>query len=149
MHAAGAGTALTLYENRGCGDGPRELSPAAWSRRYLPAKVRAGLDDVLLSYYEPQCGGLRPRQRTWTNRFQTLHRLFPNAQLGFGEIGMPRPATTHTAARAGSIVRYYYGLRLPLRSYVGGEFYWYYVEDMTPWRHSPLWHTLRRTITQP
>jgi hypothetical protein len=61
---------------------------------------------------------------------------------------MPRPATGRTTARARSIIRYYYGLHVPLTYFVGGDFYWYYVEDMTPWAQSPLWRTLRTVITQ-
>lgn len=138
----GVRTALTLYENAGCGDGPRELSPIAWSKRYLPASLRDGLAYVLLSYYEAQCRGLRPGATAWTRRFVALHRLFPNALLGFGEIGLPEPATSSTRGDAASLISYYYGLRIPLRYYIGGGFYWYFAEDMVPWRHSPLWHAL-------
>ncbi len=144
VHRLGGRTALTLYENRGCGDGPGELSPVAWARRYLPARLRAGLDFVLLSYYEPQCAGQRPSPREWARRFFALHRLFPRARLGFGEIGLPEPATPSTRATAASIITYYYGLRLGLPYYVGGGFYWYFAEDMVPRRSSPLWAALAR-----
>jgi hypothetical protein len=149
VNAVGAATAPTLYENRRCGDGPGELNPTGWSRRYLSAEIRRGIDEVLLSYYEAQCNGRRPSRQEWTRHFAALHRLFPNAQLGFGEIGLPRPATAGTTATASSIIRHYYRLQLPLPYYVGGGFYWYYVEDMTPWSQSPLWHTLRRSVAQP
>jgi hypothetical protein len=148
VNHAGAATALTLYENQGCGDGPHELIPVAWSRRYLPTAMRDHISDVLLSYYEPQCHGRRPSAAVWTQRFRALHRVFPNSRLGFGEIGMPRPATAATRDRARSIVRHYYGLRLPLPYYVGGEFYWYYAEDMVPWQHSSLWHALRQATAR-
>lgn len=148
VHHAGDATALTLYENQGCGDGPHELTPTAWSRRYLTTRTRAGIDDVLLSYYEAQCHGRRPSRAVWTQRFQALHRLFPHASVGFGEIGMPHPAGPRTSARARSIIRYYYGLDVPLPYFIGGDFYWYYVEDMTPWQHSPLWRDLRSAFTQ-
>jgi hypothetical protein len=149
VNSAGQPTALTLYENHGCGDGRRELSPAAWARAHVSASVRAGLDEVLLSYYEAQCRGIRPTAAQWAERFGTLHRLFPNAKLGFGEVGMPHPATRATRSSARSIVRHYYRLRLSAADYVGGDFYWYYVEDMTPWHHSALWHTLARSINSP
>jgi hypothetical protein len=147
VHQSGARAALTLYENRGCGDGPKELGPTAWSRAHLSAGVRRGLNQVLLSYYEPQCHNLRPSDQVWTMRFRALHRLFPNATLGFGEIGMPRPATPSTERLARSIVHHYYSMRLALPYFVRGDFYWYYVEDMTPWRTSPLWRVLSRTIS--
>jgi hypothetical protein len=147
VRAAGGRTALTLYENQGCRDGHRELTPTAWSRRYLPVGVRDHLDEVLLSYYEPQCHGRRPSAAAWTRRMRALHRLFPHALVGFGEVGLPRPATKRSVGAARSVIRYYYGLRLALPYFVGGDFYWYYAEDMTPWRRSPLWRVLRRTVT--
>jgi hypothetical protein len=139
----GGTSAVTLYENRGCGDGPGEKTPTAWSRDHLSRRTRAKLDYVYLSYYEAQCRLLRPSDAQWTKRFRALHRLFPNAKLGFGEIGMPRPATPATRRRARSIIRHYYGLRLPVPAFVGGDFYWYYVEDMTPWHSSSLWRVLK------
>src|ERR1019366_8832887 len=65
---------------------PGELSPLAFSRTYVSPAVRAGLDYVLLSYYEGDCRGVRPSAATWTAYFQQLHALYPNALLGFGEI---------------------------------------------------------------
>jgi hypothetical protein len=146
VSAAGAATALTLYYNVGCGDGPGELGPLAWSRRYLGARIRNGLDYVLLSYYEPQCRHRRPTRTQWTAYFRRLHRLFPDAKLGFGEIGLPHPATVQTRAAARSIVRYYYRLPIALPYYVGGCFYWYFAEDMTPWSGAPLWRVLYRAV---
>jgi hypothetical protein len=140
----GGRAALTLYENEGCGDGPGELSPVVWSERYLPAALRRGVAYVLLSYYEGQCRGLRPTAAAWTRRFSALHRLFPNARVGFGEIGMPRPATPSTRAAAASVISYYYGLPIRLRYYAGGGFYWYFAEDMVPWRRSLLWRVLAK-----
>jgi hypothetical protein len=144
VHRLGSRTALTLYENERCGDGPAELSPVAWAERYVSARVRAGLDEVLLSYYEPQCAGQRPGPAEWTRRFAALHRLFPRARLGFGEIGMPEPATPSTRSAATSIISYYYRLRIALSYYVGGGFYWHFAEDMVPRRSSPLWAALAR-----
>jgi hypothetical protein len=145
VRGLGGRTALTLYENEGCGDGPEELSPVRWSERYLAPQLRAGVAYVLLSYYEGQCRGLRPSPAEWTRRFASLRRLFPNAQVGFGEIGMPQPATRATRAAAASLIAYYYGLDMPLSYYVGGGFYWYFAEDMVPWRGSPLWGVLARS----
>jgi hypothetical protein len=139
-------SALTLYYNHRCGDGAGELAPASWSQRYLSRSVRRGLDYVLLSYYEPQCGNRRPSVDEWTHTFRRLHALFPNADVGFGEIGMPHPATAKTRARAASIIRHYYALDVPLPYYVSGCFYWYFVQDMVPWRSSRLWHTLKKVI---
>lgn len=146
VRAAGRPAALTLYENTGCGDGPDELGPADWSARWLPADVRRGLAYVLLSYYETQCADRRPSPSAWTQTFASLHPLFPAAQVGFGEVGLPDKATAATTATAASIVDYYYRLPVALPYYMGGGFYWYYVEDMVP-GGGPLWQALRQAIT--
>jgi hypothetical protein len=137
-------TALTLYYNVGCGDGRSELGPLAFSRRYVPSSVRRGLSYVLLSYYEDDCHGRRPGPAVWTRYFRELHVLYPHARLGFGEIGQNNPANGKTLAAARSLIRYYYGLRITLRYYVGGYFWWYYAEDCLPFAHKPLWRTLNR-----
>lgn len=146
VQAAGGQSALTLYENTGCGDSPGELDPRAWAARWLPVDVRAGLAYLLLSYYETQCGARRPSPAEWTERFTALNPLFPTARLGFGEIGLPDPATPATVGTAASIVNYYYRLPVALPSFIGGCFYWNYVEDMTP-AGRPLWRTLQQTLT--
>jgi hypothetical protein len=139
-------TALTLYYNAGCGDGAGELSPLAFSRRYVPAAVRDGLDYVFLSYYEDDCNGIRPSGATWTAYFRDLHALYPHALLGFGEIGMNNPVTNRTTAAAKSLISHYYGLPIKLRYYVGGFFWWYYYEDCVPYQRKPFWRALRAGI---
>jgi hypothetical protein len=141
--AAGKRSALTLYYNARCGDGSSELGPLAFSRSYVPAAVRSGLDYVLLSYYEDDCNGIRPSAATWTAYFQQLHALYPNARLGFGEIGLNDPATARTLSSAQSLVRYYYGLKVNLPYFVGGSFWWYFAEDALPYTSKPLWTTLQ------
>ena len=138
VHAAGGKTALTLYENTGCGDGADELSPAAWSQEQLPPEMRAGLDYVFLSYYEDECHQLRPSLSEWQQRFDGLHALFPNARLGFGEIGMTDAASGRTREAARSLLEHYYSLDVPVPGWVGGYFWWYFAEDMVP-RSKPLY----------
>jgi hypothetical protein len=136
-------TALTLYYNARCGDGAAELSPLAFSRRYVPRHIRNGLAYVFLSYYERSCHGIRPSVRTWRNYFRKLHALYPHARLGFGEIGLSRPVSRHTVAAARSLISYYYRLRIRLPYYVGGYFWWYYAEDCLPYSSKLLWPALR------
>jgi hypothetical protein len=127
--ARGYATALTLYYNAGCGDGRGELGPLAFSQRWVPPAVRAGLGYVLVSYYSDDCRDIRPSTATWAAFFRHLHALYPGARLGFGEIGTNNPATPPAMAAAKSLIRYYYGLRIKLRYYIGGYFWWYYDED--------------------
>jgi hypothetical protein len=147
VNAAGKMSALTLYYNAGCGDGSSELSPLAFSSKYVPASVRDGLSYVLLSYYETDCNGIRPSAATWTAYFQQLHALYPNAKLGFGEIGLNNPAKSKTLTSAESMVSYYYGLSIDLPYYVGGYFWWYFKEDCLPYTSKPLWASLQHGFT--
>jgi hypothetical protein len=147
VNAAGKRSALTLYYNVGCGDGSSELSPLAFSSKYVPASVRDGLSYVLLSYYESNCNGIRPSAATWTAYFQQLHALYPKAKLGFGEVGLNNPVQSKTLTNAESITSYYYGLSIDLPYYVGGYFWWYFKEDCLPYTSKPLWASLGRGFT--
>jgi len=142
VSAAGGRTALTLYYNTRCGDGPAELDPLAFSRAYVPTAVRNGLDYVLLSYYEDNCNGLRPSAATWTAYFQQLHALYPNAMLGFGEVGLNNPVKASNLSSAEALMSYYYGLSINLPYYVGGYFWWNFYEDGLPYTSKPIFTTL-------
>jgi hypothetical protein len=58
-----------------------------------------------------------------------LHAIFPNAALGFGEVGLPRPVNSSSASGAQQIMTWAYPLRLALPGYIGGYFCWYGAED--------------------
>ncbi|WP_354643256.1 hypothetical protein [Kitasatospora camelliae] len=146
VEAAGKRSELTLYYDVGCGNGSSELDPLTFSKQYVPAEMRAGLDYVTLSYYEGDCGNIRPTAATWTSYFQQLHELYPNAKLGFGEIGLADPVTSSTQAKAESMLAYYYGLKIDLPYYAGGVFWWNYAEDMLP-TTKPLWQKLDTAFT--
>lgn len=139
-------TALTLYYNAGCGDGIRELSPIAFTRRYVPIAVRDGVSYVLLSYYEDNCRGIRPSTAQWISYFKRLHHMYPQARLGFGEIGMDNPVTRKSLAAARALMTHYYGLRIDLPYYIGGYFWWYYAEDCVPAVSKPLWPVLNHAF---
>jgi hypothetical protein len=133
VNAAGGATALTLYANNfgpnNCGDGAGELTPLQFSREYIPSRVAAGLSYVLLSYYPSQCGGKEPSSGEVAEYMEHLHGLFPNAGLGFGEVGLPRRASSKSLATAEQIMRWAYSLNPRLPYYVGGYFWWYGAED--------------------
>lgn len=137
-------TAMTLFYDAGCGNGSQELDPIAFTRKYVPATVREGLNYVLLSYFEDYCHGIRPSVAQWTSYFKRLHSLYPHARLGFGEIGLRNPATTQTVATARTLISHYYGLKINLPYYIGGYFWWYYAEDCVPAASKPLWRVLNR-----
>jgi len=131
--AAGGRTALTLYANNfgpdHCGDGRAELTPAQFSNRYVPARVRHGVGYVLLSYYPTQCGGREPSAAQLRQALRLLHGIYPAAALGFGEVGLPNPVTGASLRTARRIMRWAYALNPGLPYYIGGYFWWYGAED--------------------
>ena len=133
VHDSGGRTAITLYANdfgpHHCGDGPGELTPEQFAQRYLPRSLREHLDYLLLSYYPTECRGLEPSATAVAAHLKRLHQLFPQARLGFGEMGLPHPATPATLDGARQIMRWAYALDPHLPYYVGGYFWWYAAED--------------------
>ena len=129
----GGETALTLYANEygpgHCGDGTTELTPVQYSERYVPRAVRDRLTDVFESYYPKECGNTYPTDAQMASEMHKLHSLYPNANLGFGEVGLPRPATRRTLATGEAVMHWAYGLDPGLPYYVGGYFWWYAFED--------------------
>lgn len=130
---AGGATALTLYANEygpdHCGDGDSELTPVQYSKWYVPKAVRDGLTDVFESYYPTQCGNTYPTDAQVATEMRKLHALYPNARLGFGEVGLPRPVTGRTLVTGEAVMRWAYGLDPGLSYYIGGYFWWYAYED--------------------
>jgi hypothetical protein len=129
-----AHTALTLYANEyapnNCGDGSSELTPLQYSRQYVPTAVRNGLTYVFESYYPTECENTYPTSAQVASEMQQLHALYPHALLGFGEVGLPRPATKRTLATAEKAMAWAYNLAPGLPYYVGGYFWWYALEDV-------------------
>ena len=133
VEAAGASSALTLYANEfapnNCGDGTAELTPLQFSEQYVPVSVRDGLTYVFESYYPTQCHNTYPTSAQVSAEMQQLHAFYPNALLGFGEVGLARPVKTRTLAKAAKVMSWAYRLAPRLRYYVGGYFWWYTLED--------------------
>ncbi len=144
LGAAHVPLALTLYANdfapNHCGDGENELTPVQFAERYLPASLRAGIGYVLLSYYPTECHDVEPSSAVLGAHLRQLHKLFPGARLGFGEVGLPHAVTSSTVAEARQIMRWAYSLRPGLTYYAGGYFWWYAAEDAlhpgAPLRHN-------------
>jgi hypothetical protein len=71
--------------------------------------------------------------------FDRLHRLFPHAQLGFGEAGTTRRSVTQT--RRAALLRRYDRVHVRGDRFVGGEFWWSFAEDGASPRR-PVWKAL-------
>lgn len=133
----GARTALTLYYNEECWRYPWE-EIFTWAEHRLSASLKNRLDYVLISYYEDDCNQLQP---DWPVVFQRLGGMFPNSKLGFGEVGTIVNRHKH------AYIQRYYGLRLDHPAFIGGYFWWHFVQDMVP-RTKPLWRVLDTAISQ-
>lgn len=131
VREAGQKIALTLYYN--LGDCPHPANEMfTFARNNISQKMRNELDYVFVSYYKDDCKGPAP---DWNQTFNQLHTLFPNSQLGFGEVG-----TKHKNKKE-DYINEYYNLKVDAPNFVGGYFWWYFRQDMVP--HSKeLWAVL-------
>jgi len=141
VNTAGKRSMLTLWYNPNCA-GSGEIDLITFSQQYVPNDMRNGLDYITISYYETQCNNYRPSAEALTSLFDQLHALYPNSKLVFGEVGLPSPVRKSTYNTAVSIINYYYALKITTPGYVGGYFWWNYVEDMVPYSIQPLWTVL-------
>ena len=141
-------TELTLYYNKGCGE-PAANEMFAWAEANIPDRMKLGLDYVLISYYEDDCHGLQP---DWPPIFQQLAKMFPNSKIGFGECGAQKRKAAYDVKK--QYVDRYYRMRINLPSFVGGCFWWYFRQDMVPYKRSdgtlnPMWQALNDAISLP
>jgi hypothetical protein len=107
-------------------------------------KIRLNLNYALISWYPDQCPGESP---DWPRVYSQLASIFPNAKVGFGELGTANPRNGSTFER--NEIKQYYPMAkevagLPA-NYIGGYFWWYFAEEMVPWPGS-LGSTLRTVI---
>lgn len=138
--ARGLITALNLYYNKSCFYDKPEHEMFTWVNANISEEMKSGLDYVFFSYYEDDCENVVHTQAQWQQVFDDLHGVFPNAKLGFGEVG-----TTINANKAQFMHRYY-ELDIQGDYYVGGYFWWYYKQDCVP-KTSDLWSTLNTIVT--
>jgi len=107
-------------------------------------KIRTGLNYALISWYPDQCPGETPN---WTVVYNQLAAIFPNAKVGFGELGTANPQNG-SAYEMAEIQTYYpmaKTVTLPA-SYVGGYFWWYFAEEMVPTTQTGLFAVLNAAI---
>ncbi len=119
---AGEPTALTLYFNEDCWSDP-DHEMFAWAEARVPERMKLNLDFVLVSFYEDDCNDIQP---DWLPVFDRLAAIFPDASLGFGEVG------TAIASRKTEYIGRYYGMPRLMPRFIGGFFWWYFREDMVP-----------------
>jgi hypothetical protein len=107
-------------------------------------RIRLNLNYALISWYPDQCQGENPN---WPQVYSRLASIFPNAKVGFGELGTANPRNG-SSFEINEIEQYY-----PMASkvaglpanYIGGYFWWYFAEELVPWPGS-LGNTLNAAI---
>lgn len=142
---AGGKTALTLYYNPNCWD-MKANEMFTWAQANVPDDMKAGLDYVFISYYPEDCNNYWPSRSAWQSVFDQLHRMFPHAQLGFGESGNSNDRDS--VAQKVALLDRYYQLQVRGDNYVGGYFWWYYVEDALPYQGNQVWSALATNMAR-
>lgn len=129
----GAAVALTLY----CTDSPQE-DMIDWARNHIPEELAGSLDYCLVSYYEDDNGGYCPN---WKDIFLELGRMFPNSFLGIGECGN----TAEDATQDSKIetAEKYYTMTKQHERFVGGYFWWNWVEDCIPYEGNKVYESIK------
>ncbi len=130
-----AKTELTLYYNWNCWENSAN-EMFRWVNTNIPADMKAGLDYVLVSYYEDDCNNYQPN---WQKMMDSLHVIFPNSKIGVGECG------TSVASKKAVYLQRYYTMNVTTPNFVRGCFWWYYRQDCVP-KTNALWTTLENAI---
>ena len=96
-----------------------------WLKKYIPADMKNGLDYVFISYYEDDNDSFQPK---WEDIFKNLEKIFPNSKLG--------NATNQSKIK---MINHYYTMPKYTPNYVGGYFWWYWVQDCIPYKNNEVW----------
>ena len=155
---AGATTAITFFwfgeagEANNCIPNPKnemftwisnlqQLSLPPTQRDPQNEKMRLDVDYVFISWYPQQCNDIKPN---WPSIFSRLAAIYPNAKIGFGEVGTASPQ--QGSAYELNLLQEFYpmGSRVQLpSSYVGGYFWWYFSEELN---NASIMNTLMNSI---
>ncbi len=118
----GGKTAITTYYTR---PGEQKTEMSAWLEKYIPQTAKEKLDYLFVSYYEDDNAGYIP---DWQSIFTNLEKQFPHAKLGIGECGSTRDGAGKREKQ--EKYNYYYTMPKYTANYVGGYFWWYWVQDV-------------------
>lgn len=134
IHSKGGKTVLISYE---VAPGDQEMSMLDWLRTYVPKDMKEHLDYLMVSYYEDDH---RDYQPDWKSTFESLEEIFPNSIFAIGECG--NTAKTATAESKMKMAEHYYLMPKYTNKYVGGYFWWTWVQDCVPHTNNPVWRKI-------
>jgi hypothetical protein len=154
IDSKGKETALTFYYNehlgKGCwsedAKGGNEYEMLKWADKYVTdQQMKDGLKYVFISFYEDDCKILKHKKKDdapgFADKLNKLAGIFKYAGVGFGEFGPQCHSCQDERLccidQQKEFIRRYYKdydeLIRPLAArYVGGYFYWYFLQDMVP-----------------
>ena len=142
LKSQGKVTALTLYYNT------PDAKPAAnemftWADANIPARMKTGIDYVLVSYYELDYGGYKP---DWQSMVSRLAEMFPYSRLGISEFGWSDKKPADSIVK--DVIQRYYAVHPNVKNWVGGGFYWEFAVDMVPYdpASDSLWSTINTAL---
>lgn len=155
IRAQGGLTAVTLYYTRSTLDqtntnaiiadpkATHSMEMFPWIARHIPETLSENVDYVFVSYYEDDNGGYQP---DWGEVFTELERVFPGVALGIGECG--NTAAAATPAGKVKMAHAYYSMQRPSEHFVGGFFWWNWVQDCVPHQNNPIYEEINRCIEE-
>lgn len=129
-------TAVTFYY-----ENPKGRDMMAWIDHHVPQKLRQGLDFSFISYYEDDNKGYQP---DWKSVFQVFQDKFPQSKVGMGECG--NTADSATTASKIAMMRHYYRQPAYTEHYVGGYFWWNWVQDCVPYENNRVSQELNHIL---
>jgi len=142
LKSEGKVTALTLFYNTPCRR-PAASEMFTWVDANIPARMKIGLDYLLVSYYEVDCRGYKP---DWQQVFSQLGTMFPNSMLGISEFGWSDKRTSNPIIR--DLVQRHYAIHPRVSNWIGGGFYWEFAIDMVPYdpASDSLWNSINTAL---
>lgn len=138
IKSKGAKTALTMYYAN-----PEEQDMFRWMDENLPESLTNNVDFALISYYEDDNDGYQPE---WNLVFPAFENVFPGAKVGFGECGNTAEDSTENSRLR--MVRSYYAMESPSENYIGGCFWWNWVQDCVPHEGNEVYDGINRWMTE-
>lgn len=137
IRSQGAKTALTMYYAR-----PEDQDLFQWMTENLSENLTENVDFALISYYEDDNGGYLP---DWSLIFPDFEAVFPGAKVGFGECG--NTADDATESSKIHMAHSYYAMKKPSDRYIGGCFWWNWVQDCVPHEENEVFDEINRAMT--
>ena len=129
-----ARAAVTGYETE---PDSHEMSMFEWLNKYVPQDMKDNLDYMIVSYYEDDNHGFQPN---WQQVFNQLQTMFPHSKVGFSECG--NTADNATTESKTQMALHYYTMPKYISNYIGGYFWWTWVQDCVPHEGNTIWQTI-------